>query len=129
MNFIDDTHCLRFVELIEKSGKRCDRRVDGQYAAAMSLLSTETIYPHAINHVSNDGIDFHAIKSRPLSEAGLYMAAVAENLFTGRGAVNLDNLMMLDSENFTTVLRALQFRKVGSGYEPEADTEMELDSE
>jgi hypothetical protein len=127
MNFIDDAHRFRFVELIEKSGKRCDRRVDGQYATAMSILSTEAIYPHAVNHISKDGIDFKAIKRQPLSDAGLFMTAAAENLFTGVGAVNLDNITILDSENFVTVLRAMQFRVYGIGYAPEPEEEMEMD--
>ena len=126
MNFIDDAHGQRFVEIIEKAGKRCDQRISGQYAAAMSILSIEAIYPYSVNNISEDGIDFSAIKRSPLSEADSYMAAIAENLFTGRGAVNLDNVAILDSENFVTVLRALQFRKNGIGYESETENGLEV---
>ncbi|MDR1891615.1 MAG: hypothetical protein LBQ48_01175, partial [Oscillospiraceae bacterium] len=75
LNFLDDEHRCRFWELIDKCGKRSNRRIDAQYAAAASILSTETIYPHAVNHVSRDGIDFPTIKSRPLSEGEFYMVS------------------------------------------------------
>ena len=130
MSFIDNDHRNKFVELIKKSGKWCGgRRIDGQYAAAACILSTDALYPRAVNHVSRDGIDFPAIKSSSFSEGGFYMVSAAENLFTGRGAVNLDHIGVLDSENYVALLYALQFRKNGLFVQQEREEEMEYEAE
>ena len=115
--------CMRLAE----QSNRPDTYADGKFDSALSILSSEDIYPIAVNHASKRGINFYAIRQQCHSNEDMFLVTAAENLFWGTGAVNLEQAAMLGHDNFMLFLRALQWRR----WEPEAEPDdgMEFDGE